>query len=676
MTVHLSPKIRLLPLSLLFSPTWGFTANPSLPQDNQAANAASLPTHQIAPVIVSATPLQDRSDTAGLNKPVDVLTGDRLNQARATTLGETVAGLPGIQTSNYGPGVGRPIIRGLDGPRIAITANGQSTQDVSAVSQDHSPTIEPFLADQIEVFKGPATLLYGSSAIGGAVNVVDGRIPEHAIDQVTGRSELRFGAGDLTGQTELLRLDAGNGGGLSMHVDGLNRDLHDYQTPNGRQHNSWIQTKAGAFGTSLAGDWGYTGLSVSRFRDDYANPGEPSSTPGRPGAWLSMQQDVFTLKGRLQASDSTDQQLRYTFSHSQYAHTEFEVGNEPGTTFQRLANAGRIEASQTADSGWETALGLQAEQSHLQAAGEESFIPKTQTTNAGVFAVTRQTWDKWMAEMGARLDHVHYHTATGIQRTLQPKSLSLSGGYQFNANWHMALNLDHAERAPVEEELFANGLHAATLAYEVGNAQMRNEKANQINLDLAYQSRRIEAKASAYTNRYRHFTYLVNTGQRYQPVDDDESVAIMQWTQVPAKLNGYEGQMTWHVSQGPTGSWDLTVLGDTVNGRRNDGAYLPRIPPTRYGARLGWLSTHWRSNLNVTHYARQDRLADNETTTAGYQFVDWQVAYHVDHPSTSWEIFLDGHNLTNQSARVHTSFLKDQVQLPGRRVDIGLRAFF
>ena len=246
----------------------------------------------LAGVVVTASALQDTADT--LSKPTEVLAGARLDENRAATLGETVSSVPGVQSSNFGPGVGRPIIRGMDGPRVAILSGGLSSQDVSTVSQDHAPAIEPFLADQIEVLKGPSTLLYGSGAIGGAVNVVDGRIPDSPIDNgFSGRAETRFFGGDQGGNTTMARIDGGNDR-FALHADAVYRHAPDYTTPDGRQYNSFIDTRSGALGGSLLGDWGYVGLSASRFNDEYGNPGEPGNpTLGERGVYLKMHQDRY-----------------------------------------------------------------------------------------------------------------------------------------------------------------------------------------------------------------------------------------------------------------------------------------------------------------------------------------------------------------------------------------------
>ena len=535
--------------------------------------------------------------------------------------------------------------------------------------------MEPFLADQIEVLKGPASLLYGSGAIGGAVNVVDGRIAETPVDGFTGRAEARMDGGDKDGHTEMFRVDAGNGSGLSIHADGVNRHEKDYDNPLGEQRNSFLKTKSGAFGASMAGDWGYVGVSASRFKDNYGNPGEPGDV-GELGVSLQMQQDRYELKGGLNNLFGEGSELEYSVGHTSYEHTEFE-GAEVGTVFNKRANEARVQASFSAHSGWKSAVGIQGSDSQFQAMGEEAFLPRTNNKSVGVFAVTRNSWGPLTVDLGARADQVKYATDTGVDKEFHPGSFSASAGLRFNDAWRLTLNLDHSERAPAEEELFADGPHIATLAYEVGNANLKKEQSNQAELGLNYQNDWMDAKVSAYYNRYNDFIYLTDTGNSWYFDEEDEYLPVRQWSQADAIFRGFEAEATFHLANNLSGAWDLHVFADSVRATlANGGGNLPRIAPARAGAQLRWENDAWRASVGATGYDHQHKLAAGETATAGYVMADAHVAYHIDHGSNAWEIFLDGNNLANQQARVHTSFLKDDVMLPGRNYSFGVRMFF
>ncbi|WP_226469703.1 TonB-dependent receptor [Luteimonas panaciterrae] len=654
----------------------------SPPSDTRHAQDAAKGRHvkDLDSVIVTASPLRDTA--AQLSKPTDVLAGERLDENRAASLGETISSIPGVQSSNFGPGVGRPILRGLDGPRVEVLSSGMSTEDVSTVSQDHSPAVESFLADQIEVLKGPSTLLYGTGAIGGVVNVVDGRIPEAPIEGgFSGRAEARFYGGDQSGSTDMARIDGGNDR-FALHADAVYRNAKDYDTPDGKQPNSFIDTKTGSVGGSLLGDWGFVGMSVSRFEDDYGNPGEAGDlAAGERGVHLQLRQNRYDLKGGLTDPWGEGSGLRFSFSHTDYKHIEFE-GDEPGTTFKKDANEGRLEASYSASNGWKGAVGLQGSDGTFSAVGEESFVPRTTTRALGVFGVARKSWDmdsgkEFQLDLGARVDKVKAEPDGLDKRDFTPVSLSVAGGFKLDENWRLTVNLDHAERAPAEEELFADGPHLATLAYEIGNPDLDKEAANQIEFGLQYKSDFVDAKVSAYYNRFKDFIYLVDTGEQWHFEEEDEFLPIRQWSQRDATFRGFEGEATFHLADNDNGRWDLRTFGDTVRATLADGGgNVPRIAPSRLGAQLRWENNGWRASLGATRYNKQDKVAANETPTDGYTLVDAHAAYHFDGGRLAWELFVDGSNLTNQEAHVHTSFLKDVVALPGRSVSGGVRIFF
>jgi iron complex outermembrane recepter protein len=629
-------------------------------------------TIQLEAVEVKSSPLG--GTTEDLSEPVSVLSGETLDDRRGATLGETLSSLPGVQSSNFGPGVGRPVIRGLDGARIALLSGGLSTQDVSTVSQDHAPTIEPFLADQIEVLKGPATLLFGSGAIGGAVNMVDGRIPEIAPEAaLTGRAEVRYD-GASNGDTEMLRVDGGNER-FAVHADAVRRRLNDYDLPGGgQQANSFLDTNTGGLGASLLGDWGFVGISAARYENRYGNPGEPGDPmEGEPGVSLDMTQNRYEFKGGIESPFTGISNLRFSLADTDYEHTEFE-GSEVGTRFLKTATEGRLELVHDPIAEWRGAIGLQLSRGEFEAIGDEAFVPKTDTRGLGVFLVEQRRWDRMQLDLGARLDRVKSDPVGGFERSFSPFSLSAGAIFNLNETWDLVANLDHAERAPAEEELFADGPHAATSSYEIGDANLTEEAANQLELGLHFHSDIVEAKVSAYYNRFNDFIYLVDTGDVFDPEGDD--LPIRQWTQSDARFRGFEGEATFQLAENDTGNWALRVFGDTVRATLVDGGDVPRIAPARVGSELQWKHEGWRASLGAVRYARQDKVAENETATPGYTLINASAAYHWDVNTIGWEVFVDARNLTDQEARVHTSFLKDSVQLPGRGFGLGLRAFF
>ena len=637
-----------------------------MPQDDRHA-----PTKMDA-IEVTASPL--RSSVEELSDPVSVLAGEELDERKSSTLGETVSGLPGVQSSNFGSGVGRPIIRGLEGARVAILAGGLSTQDVSTMSQDHASTVEPFLADQIEVLKGPATLLYGSGAIGGAVNIVDGRIAETTLDApFSGRAEVRHDSVS-DGRTGMFRIDAGSER-LALHADAVSRRNDDYQVPgDGRQANSFLATDAGSIGGSWLGDWGFFGLALSRYQDRYGNPGEPGdAASGEPGVFLEIQQNRMEGKGAIEDPFAGARKLRLSFAGTTYEHLEFQ-GEEVGTRFTKDAREGRIELTHDTLAHWNGAIGVQAVNSEFAAIGEEAFVPRTRTRAYGLFLVEQRQWEGLQLDLGARVDSVRSDPAQAAGRSFNPLSLSAGAIVEIDEHWDLVVNLDHAERAPVEEELFANGPHVATAAFEIGDARLREEVANQVELGWHFHGAGLEAKAAAYYNRFDDFIYLRDTGQSVG--EGEAALPVRQWSQLDARFRGLEGEATFELADNATGNWKVRVFGDAVRATLKGAGNVPRLAPGRFGSELRWASEAWRASLSIFRNAKQDKVAESETPTKGYTLINVSAAYHFDVGDYGWELFLEGRNLSDQQARVHTSFLKDRVVLPGRAISLGVRVFF
>jgi iron complex outermembrane receptor protein len=602
--------------------------------------------------------------------PVSVLSGAELDEARAGTIGQTVATVPGVQTTSFGQGVGRPVIRGFDGPRVSVLSDGLGSEDVSNVSQDHAVTAEPFLADQIEILKGPSTLLYGSGAIGGVVNVVDGRIPQTVpTNGISGRVQVGYDSVS-DGNSEAFRVDAG-GNGFALHADGLNRRDHDYDIPGETLPNSYVHTNAGSIGGSLIGDWGYVGLAVSRYLDTYGNPAEPGdAATDEPAVHLQMQQTRYDLKGAINAPFSGIDKAEFSLGHTDYQHVEFN-GDEPGTTFTNDANEGRLLLTHAPIAGWLGAFGVQAFHRDFAAVGDETFVPPTSTKGLGIFATERHAFGAFDVDLGARTDRQSSSPQDGAERDFHPYSLSAGFGWHLDDAWHLTLNVDRAQRAPAEEELFANGPHDASATFEIGDPGLRKETANQAELGLHYHGERIEAKVAIYANRYDDFIYLADTGVI------EDGLPVRDWSQADARFHGGEAEATLHLAANASGHYDLRVWGDTVRAKLKDGGNLPRIPSARIGSELMWRNDAWRASIGATRYVSQDDVAEFESRTAGFTLVNAHVAWNfLNRDRSSWEAFLDGNNLANQTARLSTSLIKDAAPLPGRNVTTGVRILF
>ena len=717
-----------LSLALAAAPAAADTAGQDDPRHSEIKDLSA--------VIVRATPLPQTAED--LTRPVEVLAGSRLDEAKSNTLGDTVNRLPGVQSSYFGPGVGRPIIRGMDGARVQVLNDGLASGDVSTVSVDHAVSIEPFLAEQIEVLKGPATLLYGSGAIGGAVNVVDGRIPERATDApLQGRAELRAGSVNDE-RTGMVRLDGTSASGhLVFHIDGLHRETGDYDIPGyaesaalreaehgdddhdhageeeayGTLPNSFVRTDSAAFGLSWVGDRGFLGVGTSLFNTRYGVPGHSHEEEHDHGGGddeeaheeegpvhIVMDQRRYELRGGLNDLGAFDT-LRVKVARNEYTHTEFE-GQEVGTVFDNGSTEARVELVHRDWAGWDGAFGLQASNRDFRAIGDEAFVPQSESRDVGLFWIGKRAFGALDLELGARHDRnridVDEDEAIGPSRDFGATSLSAAARWNFGEDFHLSLGLDRAQRSPTAEELYSNGLHVATQSFEFGDPGLQRETANRAEVGLHWHHGPLTVGASLYAVDYQDFVYLADTG-----IEDGGTPARV-WNQADARFTGGEVDVQWTFLDNDSGRWSLRGFGDAVRGKldgegtrevsfavpHGDHVHnytadvaltgnLPRLAPWRAGTELRWEGNQWRAGLGAIRYARQDRVAEHEDESAGYTLVNANLAWHVDMAGgNALELFVDGNNLLDEEARPHTSFLKDLAPLPGRNIAAGVRLFF
>jgi iron complex outermembrane receptor protein len=649
----------------------------------QAAPADADGTPQLDEVTVTADPLAQPGDE--LFQPVEVLAGSELDEARQSTVGATVEKLPGVQSSYFGPGVGRPIIRGLDGARVQVLGDGLSSLDVSTVSVDHAVSVDPYLADQIEILKGPATLLYGSGAIGGVVNVVDGRIPKQPVEGFSGRAELRATGVD-DGQGGVARVDAGNGR-FALHADYARRSGEDYDAPGrGSIENTQSDTTSRAFGAAITGERGHVGMAVSAYDNAYGIPpeaeeedtdlalvgrGSGKGGEGEGPVELRMDQQRVDFDAMLRDPLPGLESLGARIGRNDYEHEEVLLeSGEVGTRFLNDAVEGRIEAVHAPLGAWRGAIGLQSSRREFEAIGDEAFVPASETSDLGVFLVERATFGAFGVELGARLDRQDIDVDVGPTLEHDATSLSVATKWDFAEGWHLAANLDRAERAPSAEELLSDGPHEATGSFEIGDPTLDVEASSQIEVGIHFHGDRVRAELAAYDNRFDDFIFLADTDL------EEDGLPVRLWTQADARFRGFEAEVEATVADTAWGRLDASAFGDRVSGSLRDGGNLPRIAPARFGISLDWTYDAVRASASATRYADQDRTAALESATPGYTLVDAQVSWAFDLGDADGELFLAGRNLTDREARVHTSLLKDRAPLPGRGFVLGFRSRF
>ncbi len=649
------------------------------------AHAASDPAY-LPPVVVTANPLG--SGLFDLVPAVSVLGDKDLPLRRESTLGETVSQLPGVSSTYFGPNASRPVIRGLDADRIRILQNGIGLLDISALSPDHTTAVDPLVVDSIEVVRGPAALLYGGAAVGGVVNVLDNRIPQEAISGFNGRVETRLGgaAGERSGAAVL----EGGNGRVALHADVYARETGNLKIPgfarssqkrgndpksaepHGRLPNSSSISDGGALGAALTSDRGYLGLSHSSFNANYGIVAEENVR-------IDMNSARWDVAGEVRELDTFIQGVKFKYGYTDYGHEELKNGVTE-TTFKNKGVETRIEATHARLGPFTGVFGMQLTNVNFSALGEEAFVPQVGTGAQALFLYEEATFGEVKLTFGGRGERTALDSAGGGSfgaaqtRKFSAQSGAVGALYSLNQNMVLATNLSYTERAPSYAELFAKGRHVATGQYEVGDATLAKEQSNGADVQLRWRSGAHSASIGGYTNRFQNYIGLFNSGDDVG--SNHDLLPEAKFRAVQAGFQGFETEGKFRVAEG-TGSLDLKLRGDYVRATNRDtGEPLPRIAPLRLGAGLDYQIGNFGARLDVTHAARQDRVAANELPTGGHTLTDAALTWRIKARALNLEATLKGNNLFNQEARVHASPLKDIAPLPGRGVLVGMRVSF
>jgi iron complex outermembrane receptor protein len=661
---------------------------------------------------VTGTPLESSPDE--LAQSVTVYSGETLERIRAANLGETLAGQLGITASFFGAGSSRPIIRGLAGARVRTMEDGIDSMDVSTVSIDHAVSIDPLVAQQIEVFRGPTTLLYGSGAVGGVVNTVTNRIPESAPDDgFDGRLELR-GDSVADDRTLAIALDGGTDR-IAWHFDAMTRETEDYEIPGfaeaegleedheeeeGEEHeeeevfgiaeNSNLDIDTAAAGVSWLGDNSFFGVSVSTFDTNYGLPGHGHHEHHEEGeeeeeeheeeeeiVRIDLEQTRVDLKGGWLGVSDGIQAINLRFGINEYEHVELE-GEEIGTRFSNDAWEGRLEFVHAPWGRWNGAFGLQLSEREFSAIGAEAFVPPVDTSTQGIFLVEETETENWRFSLGGRIEQQDQDPSFGGPSLSDTAtSFSAAGIRDFGNGVSLAINFARAERLPVAEELYAFGPHLASDQIELGDASIGTETSNHFDIGLRGVHGDLTWGVTAFVTRYDDFIYLRDTGDLGEDRgfdDEGAELAVFEFTQQDADLTGLEVELFTPIANFGDTEIDLRVFGDYVDGELANGDYLPRIPPLRVGAQMQFHNERMLAGFEVTRYDAQEDLAQFETRTGAYTMFNADFNWtHALSDGRTLNFFLRGTNLLDEEARRHSSFIKDLAPLPGRNYSIGFR---
>jgi iron complex outermembrane receptor protein len=668
------------------------------------AMAAEPAGRAVSEVVVTAAPyaVSENSITSSVN----VLTRDELATAPAGGLGDVLNGQPGVRSTFYGPGASRPVIRGLSGPRVLILQNGIGQIDASDVSPDHAVASDPTEAERIEVLRGPSTLAYGGSGIGGVVNVIDERVPTKAAKGgVEGRALGAYGSnGDVANVAGHLKLGEGP---WVLTLEGVKRSSDDYKAggptvsrvfeeaggvtgaPGKTVANSGVELKEYGGGVGYVGDWGYVGVSARQTRTVYGAPFAQilGEAPDEGPVAIHLRQTRYDLRGEVKGDYGPFEQVKFAGGYARYRHFEADAETgEVGTTFRSRGEEGRIELVQKARGGWQGAVGVQGLSRRLDAEGDEAFVPPARTEQYAVFTLQRFDAGAWGVEGGLRLERTRVTAdqdgretsdvaqALGVdfegvgKRSFTNYSASAAVFFRPAESLFLSVNLAHNERAPTQFELFADGPHAGTGAFEIGDPTLGKEKVNSVEGVARFNRGRLSLEGHLYYARYDGFIQEAPTG------DVEDGLPVQQFRQLDAEFYGTEATVGWDAWTDGVQRVRLEGSYDLVRGK-TDAGRAPRIPPYSVTGRAIFETGRLTARAEVRHVGEQKRLAEFESQTKRYTLVGLFVSYRPLE-GQDFRVFVEGQNLTDATAREHASFLKDFAPLPGRNVRAGFAYAF
>ena len=669
-----------------------------------AVFADDTTTQQLETLTSQAHPLvQTAADFAVADQAIE----QKSLKERAPTIGDALADELGVYSNQYGSGSSRPVIRGQDGPRVKVLQHASETADVSSLSPDHAVTVDPILAKQIEIIRGPSTLLYSAGTVGGLVNVTDQKIPTRMPEKgLEGTAGLRYNSGSdeklaSAGATVAL------GSQFALRVEGSKREANDYIAPNyfhehegelekeRRVGNTFAKGETVSVGGSWIGERGFAGIAYTNRQDQYGLPGhsheyeschphedhlhcDGSDNHGHTdehdhsghdhahdehetGPWVDLKSERYDFRTEILNPIAGFEKLRAHASYTDYQHDEIE-GDSVATTFKSKGYDARLEMVHQPIADWEGVVGVQYNQQKLDITGEESILEPTKTQKWSVFGLEHKQWNDFHFELGARIDQQKIDIESN-RKDYDDYAVSYSSAvnWMFAPNYKLSLVGSHQERLPLAQELYADGKHLATNTYERGNENLDVEKSNNLELGFHYDTDKIDYHVHVYHNWYDNYIYA-QTADRY------ENFRLVDYTQDKARFYGTEAEASYALND----VYKMSVFGDYVRGKiDNDNA--PRVPAGRLGTKVNAnFSDTWSGTAEYYYVFEQDRIASYETETEGYNMVNLGLAYNGQYmQGNDYRVYFKANNLLDETVYSHTSFLSTIPQV-GRNFTVGL----
>lgn len=696
-----------------------FTAVPVFAQSAPPAGpeARQSPHNDEEEIVITAPYLRELDILAGKS----VISGEDLQRVVRPQIGDSLTSLPGVSATSFSPGSSRPVLRGFQGERVRVLTDGIGSIDVSNTSADHAVTIDPLTAERIEVLRGPAVLLFGSQAAGGVVNVIDHRIPRE-LPEGGYHVDLIGGLGSAADERSIgAAVDVKLGDRIVVHADGSYRKTDDLRSggyiladplrqeqfeiaeeeleeghpeeaaealaladARGRIPNSALEQKSGGIGISYVGDALTVGVSYGRFESDYGVPSRPGAEhahgeeeeeeaveeEGEAPVTIGLKQNRYDLRADYRFDGGFFSSARLRVGMADYEHIEFE-GDEVGTVFKSEGIEGRFELAQRDRNGWRGATGIQYFERDFDAIGAEAFVPPNRSTQFGLFTVQEIDFGQFGLEGGARFERTDQRDKLNdIRRDFDTFSVAAGGFYQPQERVKLGINLSRTGRAPAAEELFSNGPHIATQAFEVGNPDLKIEKSTGAELYARVERSRFSVGATAFATWFDDFIYQDATGE------EEDGLPVFQYLQRNATFTGFELEASARLFETRGFTFVVDGVADYVRASLKGGGPVPRIPPLRLLGGIEAQSDKIDGRLEVEWTARQSRTAELETETDGFTLVNASLAWRPWGKARETAITFSANNIFDVEARRHASFTKDFVPMAGRDFRIGARFSF
>ncbi|HEY0077075.1 MAG TPA: TonB-dependent receptor [Pyrinomonadaceae bacterium] len=606
---------------------------------------------------VTVTATGSEQSTFEAFQSVSTLDSIRIAEASHPSIGEVLDKEPGVAKRSFGPGSSRPVVRGFDGDRVLVVQDGTSTGSLASQSGDHGEPIDVLSLERLEVVKGPATLLYGSNAVGGVVNAVTGHDYAHQgwRGYFTGVAGTTNNQASASGGVEYGR------GGWMFWGNASGQRTGDYNTPVGRIENSGARVGNGIAGFGRYSDKSFLSFTYNydnrRYGIPFASFFESGGTETGSNVDVAARRHNFKFNGGFRNLGGFVDAFRLTLDYSNYNHRELE-GEEIGTRLQNNVFTYRGVFEQSKRGHLAGSFGFSGFRRDYETEGEEVLAPPTVQNSFALFTLQTLDFERVKFQLGGRLDHNSYNPTGSLPRSFTGFSgaagirVGLWSGGAFVANY------THSYRAPALEELYNNGPHIGNLTFEIGNPLLTRERNDGVDFSLRHASRRLRAEANLYYYNIQDFVFLAPTGAF------EDGLIEADYFQADSRFLGTE--MTLDLMLHENFTFNLGF--DAVDAQLKDGTPLPRIPPMRGRLGFDWRYKNFSLRPEAVFVRDQNEIFPTETRTPGYALYNLHASYTVPAPHYAHIFAVNAFNLGDRLYRNHLSFIKDLAPEIGRGI--------